>query len=360
MLKELVKWSLASYSDLPWRQRRSLYHTLVSEIMLQQTTVSTVLKHFDRFLDVYPTIEALAHSSEEEVCSQWQGLGYYRRARNLRKAAISIVDDFGGEFPTDKEALIKIPGIGDYTAAALLAIGTNKKALAVDANIERVVARLFHLNEEKGIKLQKRIRAGFISGEFSSLEKGVSYRDLNESLMDLGRVFCQARRADCYLCPLNKSCKTYLGKDRENRRGPLDIPVVNEKKKKKEVFELELLRVVVRSGDKIIAKAREEGLWLSGQIEVPTFILSCADKKLDQYPKVKMKKAEREVLPLVKTSITKYKIVNRIIIMSNKEFQRFMEVNGFLEAFQYYLFDSQKHHFSTTTIKSLNKIGVTE
>ena len=107
--KKLIDWSLNSYSDLPWRsENRSLYTTLVSEIMLQQTTVTTVMKKYDAFLKQYPTIFDLAESSEKEVCKAWEGLGYYRRARNLRKAAIDITENYNGKFPTDVNELIKI------------------------------------------------------------------------------------------------------------------------------------------------------------------------------------------------------------------------------------------------------------
>ncbi len=355
MLSQLVEWSNANYSDLPWRKRRSMYHTLVSEIMLQQTTVSTVIKHFDKFISTYPTLEELAKSTEEEVCSHWQGLGYYRRARNLRKAALSIVEDYGGEFPLDEASLKEIPGIGDYTAAALMAIGANSKALAVDANIERVVARLFGLKDEKGVKLQRRIREGFRKEEFSKLERRVSFRELNESLMDLGRVYCQAKRADCLICPLRKSCSCV-----KEKLMPLEIPFVKEEKKKKESFKLELLRVVVYSRGKVLGSVREEGLWLGGQIEVPTFIINTEDKKLKQYQKVKIKKASITNLPIVKTAITKYKITNRILHLSNKEFKLLMKDWGIDEDYQYYIFDGQKHHFSTTTLKSLKKIGVSK
>jgi A/G-specific adenine glycosylase len=355
MLKKLVKWSNENYYDLPWRTRRSLYHTLVSEIMLQQTTVSTVVKHFDRFLKVYPSLQELAASSEEEVCSHWQGLGYYRRARNLRKAAVALVEEHGGHFPMDEVSLKKIPGIGEYTSAALIAIGANQKALAVDANIERVVARLFALKEEKGIKLQKRIREGFHRDEFSKLEKDIGYRELNESLMDLGRVYCQAKKADCFICPLKSSCQSL-----KQKINPLTIPITSIEKAKKESFELELLRVVVFTRGKVLASVRQEGLWLSGQIEIPTFIINSQDTKLKQYPKIKVKKALVSDLPSIKTAITKYKITNKILLLSRKEFQELMTEWGIQDEYKYYLFDGQKHHFSTTTLKTLAKIGVTK
>ncbi len=350
MNKHLIEWSSKEYGHLPWRKRRSLYGTLVSEIMLQQTTVGTVLNHFDRFLNVYPDIFSLARASEEEVCSHWQGLGYYRRARNLRKAAVTIVEKHGGKFPRSLDELKEIPGIGVYTASALLAIGMNKPALAVDANLERVLSRLFLIKEEKGPKLQKKIQSLYSSGEIKIPFKKFSPRDVNEALMDLGRVYCQARKADCLLCPLKKSCQVYA-----SSIVPTDIPVVTQEKKK-ESHELKLLRVIVQHGNKVLAYEKSESEWLSGQIEIPTFVLSCTDKSFKQYPKLKGKVSLKgEVL---KSAITKYKIENEIIVLNKKEFQELMSESDVASRYKYYLRDGQKHHFSTTTLKCFKKISI--
>ncbi|RPJ67810.1 MAG: A/G-specific adenine glycosylase, partial [Alphaproteobacteria bacterium] len=131
---KLIEWSNDQYSHLPWRSQRTLYRTLVSEIMLQQTTVGTVLNHFEKFLSEYPTIFDLAQTNEEQICISWKGLGYYRRARSLRSLAIQIVEQFKGEIPTDLASLLKLKGIGPYTANAIVAIGADLRGLAVDAN----------------------------------------------------------------------------------------------------------------------------------------------------------------------------------------------------------------------------------
>jgi A/G-specific adenine glycosylase len=353
MDKKFVSWSKKEFKDLPWRKNRSLYGTLVSEIMLQQTTVGTVVNHFDRFLKVFPDLETLASATEEEVCAQWQGLGYYRRARNLRKAAISLVEDWQGEFPKSTEQLKTIPGIGDYTAGALMAIGMNKPALAVDANLERVLARYFDLGEVKGLKLQKLIYAQYREGAFNAHFKNLKPRELNEGLMDLGRVYCQARRADCFLCPLNKTCAVYT-----SGKNPLEVPVVNSAQKQKESFELSLLRVVVKQRGKILGQIKTEDEWLSGQIEIPTFILKSQDKKLKQYPSLKLKLADYKDLPLIKTAITKYKIQNYIMVLDNKEFQLLIKASSGNLSYKYFNFNGRDHHFSTTTLKTFQKIGL--
>ena len=135
--KELIHWSLSQYSYLPWRENRTMYRTLVSEIMLQQTTVGTVLNHFEKFIKQYPNIKSLAKSTEEEICVAWKGLGYYRRARNLRLLAIQIENNFKGIIPTKTETLMSLKGIGPYTCNALLAMGADQEALAVDCQFRK-------------------------------------------------------------------------------------------------------------------------------------------------------------------------------------------------------------------------------
>lgn len=354
MNKNLIEWSRREYGDLPWRKKRTLYGTLVSEIMLQQTTVGTVLNHFDRFLKVFPDLKSLAKATEEEVCAQWQGLGYYRRARNLRKAAAFIVAEFEGVFPENLEDLKRIPGIGDYTARALLSIGMNKPALAVDANLERVLARYFFIESEKGLKLQKEIQRQYDLDEIKIPFKKFSPREINEALMDLGRVFCQARKADCLLCPLRKDCKVFT-----SPKKPTEIPFVPEKKKEKkknEKHELKLLRVIVTHGDKVLGYEKNDKEWLSGQIEIPTFVLSSTDKSFEQYPKIKLSK--KYAAENIKTAITKYKIENEVIKLSKKEFQDLSGDEPNRSRYKYFQKDGQKHHFSTTTLKCFRKLGI--
>ena len=280
-LSALIKWSQKEFPHLPWRENRSLYRTLVSEIMLQQTTVGTVKNHFERFLKIYPGLESLASSTEEDLLVAWKGLGYYRRAKNLKKIAEALVNDHGGEFPADIETLQKIPGIGPYTANALVGIGMDKRALAVDANLERVIARLYGIQLPKGLKLQKEIARLF--AEKKIFEARLSFRALNEALMDLGRTHCQARKVNCDLCPLKQNCQAFSSKK------PLHYPVEGIEKKA-DKHELHLLRVYVIKKDKVLVYRKDEKEWLSGQYEVPTFILDSTDKTLSQYPPVVFKK----------------------------------------------------------------------
>ena len=347
MYKKLLAWSKDQHSHLPWRENRSLYLTLVSEIMLQQTTVQTVVNHIDRFIDKYPTLEVLASSNEEDVCIAWKGLGYYRRARNLLSAAKEIQEKYQGEIPIDIEELKKIKGIGDYTANAIVGIGAGKRALAVDANLERVIARLFAIDTIKGPKLQKEIYKRFYNGEILKELTHRNSRELNEAFMDLGRVLCQSRRVDCLLCPMQKSCLSF-------KNGIVEqIPHVVEKKTEK--HELELLRVIVSKKQEVLGYVKDENEWLQGQIELPTFTLSSSDKTFSQYPSSPINITRKKLLDNVqiKSSITKYKISNYIVEYSLEEFK---DLFSNVEKYKFYKKDLDKVNFSSITLKIIKKI----
>ncbi len=344
--KALLSWSKEEFTDLPWRRSRSLYRTLVSEIMLQQTTVGTVRNHYERFLRRFPDLEALANASEEELLVAWKGLGYYRRARSLKKIAESIFRDHGGKFPKAAAQLEAIPGIGPYTASALISIGMDRRAVAVDANIERVIARLYGLQLPKGPKLQKEIYSRFEAGEI--LSHDFSYRDLNEALMDLGRTFCQARRAVCELCPMRKDCSAF-------RSGtPLAYPAEGKVKVAKvdKGHELNLLRIYVMKDEKILVYKKETHEWLSGQYEVPTFILSSTDAKLAQYPLLDTPE-ELDPAHTYKTGITKYNIVNSVLVMDEKKLKKFK----YPRDLEWRHISSEASNFSTATLKGLSIIS---
>jgi A/G-specific adenine glycosylase len=334
-LKKLVKWSLKEFSHLPWRSNRTLYGTLVSEIMLQQTTVSTVLNHFERFLKEYPTPKHVANATEEQLLISWKGLGYYRRARNLQKACSTICNEYAGEIPLDFDKLMSINGIGAYTANAILSIGANKKALALDANLERIISRLYGVKEEKGLKLQKAIHKKFENNELCQEIDSIGARNYNEALMDLGRNYCQARRVSCELCPLKTECFAF------NNNCVLELPLVNEVKK--ESYELELLRIVLKEDDKFLVYKKGAKEWLSNQYEIPTFILSSADESLTQYPKLK---GDFWGLPSIKTAITKYKITNRVLWVNREEFKKLG-----LDISKYEFGDK---NLSTTSLKAID------
>src|SRR6516164_8186436 len=200
----LLAWYDRHRRDLPWRAppgvRPDPYRIWLSEIMLQQTTVATVEPYFDRFVARWPDISALAAASLDEVLQLWQGLGYYARARNLHVCARTIVEQHGGTFPEEPEALRALPGIGDYTAAAIAAIAFDRRGAAIDGNVERVLARLYGVGEPLPAA-KARLRA-LAAAMVPDRRAG----DFAQALMDLGATICTPRRPRCVLCPWRSCC----------------------------------------------------------------------------------------------------------------------------------------------------------
>ena len=155
--EKLLAWYDENKRDLPWRRSKNPYHIWVSEIMLQQTRVDTVIPYYERFLDWFPTVESLANAPEERLLKAWEGLGYYSRVRNLQAAAQQIMTDFGGQFPNTYEGISSLKGIGPYTAGAISSIAFNLPEPAVDGNVMRVLARLFEVNHDIGIPSNRKI-----------------------------------------------------------------------------------------------------------------------------------------------------------------------------------------------------------
>lgn len=339
MYNFLIDWSEQNYSNLPWRKKRSMYNTLVSEIMLQQTTVSTVKNHFDRFIEKYPKLEDLAVATEEEILIDWKGLGYYRRAKNLLKAAKEILTQFGGKIPDEYDALISINGIGPYTASALISIGANKKALAIDANLERVIARLYGIKTEKGPKLQKEIFSLFESKKICTDIEDIGPRKYNEALMDLGRSICTARKAYCELCPLASDCVART----EGRVE--DYPNVSDVTLKKKKSELSLVRFIVRRDNQILGYKKTASKWLSGQYEIPTFSIYCSEDEFSQYPF--LDKEDLSFLPYFVSAITHYKITNHVVELDESEFLSLVKNDD------YDFYPIENHNWSTASFKSL-------
>ena len=275
---------------------------------------------------------------------EWKGLGYYRRARSLLAAAKQINSEFGGEIPLDFEKLTSIKGIGPYTASALLSIGADKKALAVDANLERVLSRYYGIKTNKGPKLQKELQSQFERGEIASDIDKFGARALNEALMDLGRSICKARSAACEICPLQKKCIARM------QGAALEYPIakVESKTDAQKGLSLSLLRVVVEKEGKLLAFKKNEKEWLSFQYEIPTFILNSEDETLDQYPKIDME--HLLFLPSFRTGITKYKIDNYVLYMDYKEFEKSFKISKRMD----WLSDRTK--LSTSSQKTLKAL----
>ncbi len=220
---------LAHYDDhartLPWRKARrdglpDPYHVWLSEIMLQQTTVAAVIAYFNRFKARWPDFAALAAADDADVMAAWAGLGYYARARNLLKCARAVVAQHEGQMPENEADLLKLPGIGPYTAAAIAAIAFGQRAVVMDANVERVVARLFAIGEPLPAA-KKAIYAA--TDSITPIERS---GDFAQAMMDLGAGYCSVRRPSCQLCPVNAHCTALQNGD------PISYPVKPEKRQK--------------------------------------------------------------------------------------------------------------------------------
>jgi len=211
LTKKILHWYDNNKRILPWRkkcsQKKREYFTLVSEFMLQQTQVVTVIPYFNRFIKNIPDLKSLAKVQNKKLIKLWEGLGYYSRARNLKKTAQVVIKNFKGKLPDNFENLISLPGIGNYTASAILAIAFNKPYIPLDGNIERVLKRYLYLKKDKEIQKDNLIQKKSIFGISSRSS------DYAQALMELGALICKPNNPLCYQCPISKNCKSYKKKD---------------------------------------------------------------------------------------------------------------------------------------------------
>ena len=248
--KALQAWFRAQGRSLPWRDDHSPYRVLVSEFMLQQTTVAAVLPYFDRWMCALPDVTALAAAPEEKILKLWEGLGYYSRARNLHRAAQAIVINFDGKIPSDLEQLRTLPGIGPYTAGAIVAFAFDKPVPVLDANILRVVARLFDFHSD----ITTGAGREFLEKAATALLPKSGGRNHTSALMDLGAMICKSGPPDCLLCPVQKFCRA---------TEPASLPIKPRKKKITALVEWRAL-AIRRNRIYLIPSPgpRWKGLWL--------------------------------------------------------------------------------------------------
>lgn len=256
----VLRWYDQHGRKLPWRQSADPYRIWISEIMLQQTTVAAVVPYFERFLKRFPTVEDLAKADQQDVLKQWEGLGYYSRARNLHKAAGVIVDELGGRFPESADDLKLLPGVGPYTAGAIASFAFNQPAAIVEANTLRLYSRLIELDvDPRGTAGQKLLWK--FAGWAVSRKRAA---DFNQAVMDIGAEICRPENPDCPHCPLMASCKTFeAGRQHE-------IPLQKPKVEKTDVVEVSL--AVRRRGQFLLRQRREgerwAGLWEFVRFEI--------------------------------------------------------------------------------------------
>jgi A/G-specific adenine glycosylase len=252
----LLNWYRQNGRTLPWRGHRDPYAVWVSEIMLQQTRVETVIPYFEKWMKRFPTVKALAQSSEQDVLNLWEGLGYYSRARNLHKAAKIVIERYNGQLPQDLDALRKLPGIGRYTVGAIASMAFGMDVPALDGNIRRVLARIFDVNEPADSPAGERILWGLAAKYLPTGEAG----NYNQALMDLGAAVCLPKNPRCLICPVMKLCKAHELGIQESR------PVM--KPKKKTPHYVHAAAVIEKNGRVLLARRPPKGL-LGGMWEFP-------------------------------------------------------------------------------------------
>ena len=254
----LLRWYDRHRRRMPWRaaagRRAEPYHVWLSEIMLQQTTVATVGRYFTEFIDRWPTVHRLAAAPLDDVLHAWQGLGYYARARNLHKCAGQVVDLHAGRFPDTEEALRALPGIGRYTAAAIAAIAFDRRAVVVDGNVERVLSRLFRVEEPLPDAKSRLYRLA--DGLTPDRRPG----DYAQAVMDLGATICVPRRPKCMLCPVADAC---AGR-------PIAETLPRKRAKEAKPTRRGVAFWLVRKDGAILLRRRPERGLLGGMMEVPS------------------------------------------------------------------------------------------
>jgi A/G-specific adenine glycosylase len=252
----LLNWYDKQKRDMPWRKNRDPYGILVSEFMLQQTQVKTVIPYYKQWMKSFPTAKKLATSDESNVMKHWEGLGYYSRARNLRKSAINIQHEFKGKVPDSMENILKLPGVGRYTAGAVLSIAFDKKVPVLDGNVKRVLSRLFLLNEN-GNNKKSEIR---LWGTMEDLLPEKRCGDFNQAFMELGATICLPKNPFCKKCPLKQLCEA----NQSNKQELFPPPKITIKASRIQVS----AAVIFKKGHVYIQKRRAKGL-MGGLWEFP-------------------------------------------------------------------------------------------
>jgi A/G-specific adenine glycosylase len=328
LVAALLDWFAANARDLPWRRTRDPYAIWVSEIMLQQTQVKTVIPFWNRWLRELPTIEAAAKAPSEKIHKLWEGLGYYTRVRNLQKAAQVIAEKHGGKFPENFDDVLALPGIGRYTAGAICSIAFNQPTPILDGNVIRVLTRLFGIAEnpkekETNAQLWKLAEELVIHAKTQSsqrknvpafavsapLRENISCSFLNQSLMELGALVCTPRNPQCEICPVKKFCAAFA----ENRVD--ELPNLG---KREAATARRFIAFAVECSDKFLVQQRPAGVVNAHLWEFPN--VETIDMKLDAeaaFQKLfSLKPKTLQPLCLVKHSITRYRITLEAFIVA--------------------------------------------
>lgn len=248
--KKILQWYQENKRELPWRQTTDPYKIWLSEVMLQQTRVAQGMPYYEKFIKAFPEVQDLANASEEEVLKLWQGLGYYSRARNMHATAKTVVEEYHGIFPNNYKDLVKLKGVGDYTASAIASICFNEPEPVVDGNVYRVLSRYFGvdipINSTKGVKYFKELARKVMAQE--------DIRDYNQGIMEFGAIQCAPKKPYCLLCPLKDGCIAL----KENRIP--ELPVKMKKGKIRERF-FNYLVLLDENKNTTLEQRKGKGIW---------------------------------------------------------------------------------------------------
>ena len=322
--KKILNWYDNNKRSLPWRARCSIkkkeYFTLVSEFMLQQTQVKTVIPYFNNFLKNIPNFNSLAKISETKLLKHWQGLGYYSRAKNLKKSAKMIVDNYSGRLPDNFEELKKLPGVGDYTASAISAIAFNQQIIPLDGNIERVLKRILNLKTEEEIKKENLHKQKKIFGKTSRSS------DYAQALMEIGALLCKPKNPYCYKCPITKNCLSFKRKDFEI------------KKKDKKIIDKFYLATLYKNNNQLLLIKNDKFKFLKNLLIFPMKEITQSDSLLKSSKKLNVKMSNMNMNISIDFSYIKNKPKNGMWIEKTK-----LE-NYMIPTFTKKIFASVKHN----------------
>lgn len=289
----LIHWFEAHRRDLPWREHYDSYQVLVAEFMGQQTQMDRVVAYFQRFVERFPDIETLARAHEEDVLKQWEGLGYYARARRLHAAAKTIADRDGGRVPDTLEGLLALPGVGPYTAAAVASQAFNIPAPAVDANAERVLARLLDLD----IPVKRAAGRKALEAAVRRMTPNGAAREFNQALMELGALVCRPFNSECGSCPVRNYCKSLQAHTVDMRPKPIKKPTT---------IRINMVTgVLLREGRVYVQKRREDDVW-PGLWEFPGGVIESGESEEQALAREFFEEVELRIRPIEKITKIRY------------------------------------------------------
>ena len=322
--KKILNWYDNNKRSLPWRARCSAkkkeFYTLVSEFMLQQTQVKTVIPYFNNFLKDIPDFQSLAKVREIKLLKLWQGLGYYSRAQNLKKSAKMIIDNYSGRLPNKFEELKKLPGVGDYTASAILAIAFNQQITPLDGNIERVLKRILNLKTEEEIKKDNLHKQKKIFGKTSRSS------DYVQALMEIGALLCKPKNPYCEKCPITKNCLSFKRKD------------FKIKKKNKKIINKFYLATLYKNDDQLLLIKNDKFEFLKNLLIFPMKEITQSDSLLKSRKKLNVKMSNINMSISIDFSCIKNKPKNGLWVEKTK-----LE-NYMIPTFTKKIFASVKHN----------------